>query len=347
LEVLFLFDKNKKVIAIVFCMMIFGVFFVKYYNSKKVGLPAVLENMNQVFVEEDNKKVNIKKKQAKVNNPQIILPNEIFEKKNKGEKNKSLLEKYSGFYPDEESEKILEKEKLLIEQYTTKCMKNLGYDYIQEKDISVDDSSMSFDEIINLVESQSEKSPLRKMSYEERESYYIALYGITNPYAESVDELGDINGGCAGKANLKVALKSPFKIYDALRDEYRQLIDNVNKDSRVVSVIENWSNCMSKRGFMLSSPEKVIEIISLRQGLKNENEIKVDEPTEGNYSNYKEYERALDIQMAKKLNREDVEKLEKTNRLCSQNVNLYQVKNSVKKEYEEKLINMHSKIFNN
>jgi len=254
----------------------------------------------------------------------------------------SFLAKYPGFKPNKSTEELIKAEDKKIKELTKNCMEDLGHTYIVEEDI-IPDPKLSIDEILMLVENSPANQNLKKMSPAELESYNIALYGTSNPNETADEDLGDEYGGCAGQATQKVKANSALQAYDKLRDEYRELEESIDNDQRVIASTKSWVNCMNKKGYAFNSPNTVMTINSIYTGFKKEEglEAEIDEPTEENYTNAAEYERAVNIQIAKKLDDKSYNTLQKDYNSCIDESKLTQVKQAVLTEYENKFVDMH------
>lgn len=94
---------------------------------------------------------------------------------------------------------------------------------------------------------------------EQRRAYFMALYGVPDPYSVDAAQLHDpaspTGGGC--KAEAVRAIPGVYAAAAALTEEYVAMRRSVAEDARVKTAEGRWAECMRGRGHSFSSPSQM------------------------------------------------------------------------------------------
>jgi hypothetical protein len=96
------------------------------------------------------------------------------------------------------------------------------------------------------------------LSPQERERYYLALYGVPNPNAPQGplwDPRSETGGGCWGDALRTI--RGVYAAASELVEPYVAMRRAVMSDPRVTEATQRWSECVRARGFQYSSPRQL------------------------------------------------------------------------------------------
>jgi hypothetical protein len=113
-------------------------------------------------------------------------------------------------------------------------------------------------------ERRSRRAPPRDPNYthaaslpaQDRERYYLALYGVPDPNAEGGplwDPRSETGGGCWGEALRTI--RGVYAAASELVEPYIEMRRSVMRDPRVAAVTPKWVDCIRARGFPFSSPQ--------------------------------------------------------------------------------------------
>lgn len=171
----------------------------------------------------------------------------------------SPLAVYPGFghHPQADDARF-EREELAREGMIEGCMAAAGFEYQSAPSIDVDDYPDLESALAAAQENPNERY-VASLAPVERERYFVALYGVPDPYSESADDLHDpeslVGGGCAAEA-LRT-LPGVYAAKNALRAELAALEREVAMDARVLASEERWSPCMAARGHSYATPREL------------------------------------------------------------------------------------------
>ncbi|MEW5929941.1 MAG: hypothetical protein AB1941_21005 [Gemmatimonadota bacterium] len=167
----------------------------------------------------------------------------------------SPLAAYPGFGHNAAADEArFQQEEVAREQRIAQCMRAQGLQYTPAP--SVDATGVrSAAEAKAASESPNERHA-NSLTPEKRREYYVALYGVPDPYAQSAEALHDpaspTGGGCLGEAVR--AIPGVYAAAAALTEEYVAMRLQVLDDPRVNAAEEQWSECMRARGLNFASP---------------------------------------------------------------------------------------------
>ena len=105
------------------------------------------------------------------------------------------------------------------------------------------------------------------LSPENRQKYYLALYGVPDPNDPQKlwNPESDSGGGCSGAAIR--AVPGVFAARGKLGEQFATMLAEIRKDARVVAVEAEWAGCMrgmKGKGFTVSNPGEVHRLRDLR-----------------------------------------------------------------------------------
>lgn len=168
----------------------------------------------------------------------------------------SPLAAYPGFgHHPQADDALFEREEAARERMIGQCMAAAGFEYRSAPSIDADDYP---DLASALAAARTDPNELYVSSLDpaERERYFVALYGVPDPYSESAANLHDpastLGGGCTAEAHR--AIPGVYAAKNALRDELAILEQTVRTDSRVLAAEQRWSACMAERSHSYATP---------------------------------------------------------------------------------------------
>ena len=166
----------------------------------------------------------------------------------------SPLAAYPGFgHNPKADETTFNQQEIARERIISNCMKQKGFPYTSTTPIRIKDDATS------RQYGTSKENPnvryAQSLSQQQRQGYHMALYGVVDPNALSIDELFDSSkpggGGCQGEAFS--AFTSVFAAQSVLNEQYIDLRQSIQVDSRVQAAEKRWSECMRGRGYQFST----------------------------------------------------------------------------------------------
>jgi hypothetical protein len=177
----------------------------------------------------------------------------------------SPLAKYPGFgHNPEADEARFEQEETDRETRVVRCMERAGFTYWPLMSISLDEFESPGEAISALRDNQNDRY-VANLSAEDKPRYYRALYGVDNPYAPEAERLRNpadpTGGGCAAAA-LR-AIPGVYAAKSALTVELHEMRQAALKDQRVQAVEAQWSACMKRHGYSLTSPRALRQQMDL------------------------------------------------------------------------------------
>lgn len=170
----------------------------------------------------------------------------------------SPLAAYPGFGHNAAADEArFEQEERTREQRVAECMRTTGFQYTPAP--SVDAASIrSADEARAASEDPNERRAAA-LAPEQRRAYWMALYGVPDPYSVDASELHDpaspTGGGC--KAEAVRAIPGVYAAAAALTEEYVAMRRAVAEDARVKAAEGRWAECMRGRGHNFDSPSQM------------------------------------------------------------------------------------------
>lgn len=162
---------------------------------------------------------------------------------------RSPLAAYPGFGHDPEADEArFEREELARERRIAACMEQQGFPYTPAPAVRV------------LAPTDGEAPPettpdpnrrfVETLDADRRRAYYLALYGIADPFSEAAEDLHDpragSGGGCSGEA-LR-AIPGVYAAHSRLSEELAALRRAILGDERVRSAEQSWAACLAERG---------------------------------------------------------------------------------------------------
>lgn len=233
----------------------------------------------------------------------------------------SPLAKYPGFGHNVEADEAqFEREETAREERIARCMEREGFTYWPMKSITLESFPSTREAMAALRDNPNDRYAML-LSEEGRLQYNRALFGVDDPNALEADQLRDpvdrSAGGCAAEAQRLIP--GVFAARSALTEEFHAMRQAVLSDQRVKAGEAQWSACMQKQGYVLSSP--------------------------------RDLRRQMDAQLAGSLGKpEELKKLGADHRkavesstVCAQKTNLGTVVAAVRVDYERAFVRKHRK----
>ncbi|MEM8531669.1 MAG: hypothetical protein AAGF95_12555 [Chloroflexota bacterium] len=171
----------------------------------------------------------------------------------------SPLAVYPGFGHDLAADEArFDRESMARELLIEQCMAQKGHTYQVVPPIRAS-SAVSSGEIVTAMDDPNVQYA-DSLSTEQREDYYMALYGVADPNALSADELYDKNspggGGCQGE--VFATIPGIYAIRGQLNEEYIELRRTITEDTQVQAAEEDWSSCMADLGYQYDTPRDLL-----------------------------------------------------------------------------------------
>ncbi len=177
-------------------------------------------------------------------------------------KTKKSLADYPGFGGDFAADELrFNQEEQQREAFIASCMHAQGYVYQPAASILVDmDITTDIEDLVASLQDPNE-SYVASLGQAEREYYYTALVGVTEPNALEADELPDFTngGGCVGEALRQIP--GVYVAKNELRDEYNDMASAIENDPRIEEARMVWVRCMQGKGYDFESPVAVFDEI--------------------------------------------------------------------------------------
>jgi hypothetical protein len=170
----------------------------------------------------------------------------------------SPLAAYPGFGHNAAADEArFEQEERTREQRVAQCMRAAGFQYTPAPSESVA-NLRSAAEAMAASRDPNERH-VATLTPEQRREYFMALYGVPDPYSDNAAELHDpaspTGGGCKGEAFR--AVPGVYAAAAAVTEEYVALRRAVVEDPRVKAAEERWAQCMGERGHDFTSPSQM------------------------------------------------------------------------------------------
>ena len=170
----------------------------------------------------------------------------------------SPLAAYPGFGHNAAADEArYEQEERQREQMIAQCMRAAGHQYTPSP--SVDASTLRSAAEARAAAEGPNLRHAQTLAPEQRQAYFMALYGVPDPYTEDASKLHDpaspTGGGCVGEA-LR-ALPGVYAAAAALTEEYVAMRRSVLEDARVTAAEGRWAECMRGRGQNFTSPRQM------------------------------------------------------------------------------------------
>ncbi|NOK62290.1 MAG: hypothetical protein GFH27_549331n29 [Chloroflexi bacterium AL-W] len=171
----------------------------------------------------------------------------------------SPLATYPGFGHDLAADEArFDRESMARELLIEQCMVQKGYAYEVVPPIRAS-STVSSEEIVTAMDDPNVRHA-ESLSVEQREDYYMTLYGVADPNALGADELYDKDrpggGGCQGEAFATVP--GVYAVRGQLNEAYIELRRTMTEDTRVHAAEEAWSACMADLGYPYNTPRDLL-----------------------------------------------------------------------------------------
>lgn len=174
----------------------------------------------------------------------------------------SPLSDYPGFGHDHEADEALyEQEEEEVERLISECMLQKGFLYDPEDSFAID-STVTEDQYRDWVETGSDSNDTYVMSLSaaQRESYYMALTGVSDPYSEDAADLPDpdapFGGGCSGEADRIVP--GVYAGAGQLWEELEQMEDAIRSDPQMVDAENLWAACLNGLGQAFATHRELV-----------------------------------------------------------------------------------------
>jgi hypothetical protein len=172
----------------------------------------------------------------------------------------SPLAPYPGFgHQPERDEALFDREEMLREQRVATCMQEAGFSYWPEPSVLLDDDTDPA-AALEQVDHHPNAQYVALLSPAGRQAYYLALYGIPDPFDPDAEALHDPasaeGGGCWAQALRGVP--GVFAAQQALRDELDEMEQRLAADPRVRAAEARWSSCMAQRGYRAANPAELL-----------------------------------------------------------------------------------------
>jgi hypothetical protein len=166
----------------------------------------------------------------------------------------SPLAAYPGFGHNAEADEArFEQEERTREQRVAECMRAAGFQYTPAP--SVDAASLRSAEEARAASEDPNERRAAAMPEDQRRAFYMALYGVPDPYSINAAELHDpaspTGGGC--KAEAVRAIPGVYAAAAALTEEYVAMRRSMLEDTRVREAEGRWAECMRGRGHNFNS----------------------------------------------------------------------------------------------
>ncbi|HSN89430.1 MAG TPA: hypothetical protein VL025_21885 [Thermoanaerobaculia bacterium] len=168
----------------------------------------------------------------------------------------SPLAKYPGFGHNAEADEAqFDREETAREERVARCMEREGFTYWPMKSITLESFPSTREAMAALRDNPNDRYATL-LSEEGRLNYNRALFGVDDPNALEAEKLRDpadaSAGGCAAEA-LRL-IPGVFAARSALTEEFHAMRQAALSDQRVKAAEAQWSACMQKQGYSLSSP---------------------------------------------------------------------------------------------
>lgn len=171
----------------------------------------------------------------------------------------SPLAAYPGFGHDPEAdESRFDREEMARERLIAQCMQQAGFQYTPTPSIRVEETT-NIREALAAARNDPNERYVASLTPERRTQYYLALYGVPDPFTQEAQGLHDPErpegGGCVGEALQ--AIPGVFAAKRVLQDQLDAMRRAVAQDSRVRAAEQRWSECMAARGYQYASPREL------------------------------------------------------------------------------------------
>lgn len=142
------------------------------------------------------------------------------------------------------------REELARQRLIAKCMRTQGFPYVPSPARQIDRATTPEQDYAS---SQSQNILYAEnLDVSERESYYIALYGVADPYDSSLA----VGGGCLGSASQ--TLPGVYAAQSKLNEQLLELEGAVRNDAQVLSAEKQWSECMKQQGYLYANTQGLV-----------------------------------------------------------------------------------------
>ncbi len=150
-----------------------------------------------------------------------------------------------------------QQEEVARHQRIAECMRAAGHQFTPAP--SVDAASVRSAAEARAASEDPNEKHAASLTPEKRREYYMALYGVPDPYAENAEALHDpaspTGGGCMGDA-LR-ALPGVYAAAAELTEQYVAMRLEVLDDPRVKTAEGQWAECMKGKGHNFDSPRSM------------------------------------------------------------------------------------------
>lgn len=158
-----------------------------------------------------------------------------------GVQDTSELEEYPGFRRvnwklDEE---IFAREEAAREELTRQCMDHAGMPYVPVLSVNFDDVGVE-DLTVDLASNENDRY-VETLSHEDRKAYFLALYGVVDPFDPALPNEGE-GRDCAGSSF--VLMPGVYALHQELAVELDLLKQVVRADQAYHTADEKWVDCM-------------------------------------------------------------------------------------------------------
>lgn len=172
---------------------------------------------------------------------------------------RSDLEAYPGFrYVDWRlDEEIFEREEMAREVSTAACMKSAGWPYTPSPSVYIESDSEyieSDSDAANVSVSNENDKYVATLAPASRKDYFLALYGVSDPFAENLVLTG--NRGCSGESFKE--LPGVYAAVTQLRPELYAMKTEMRSDVAALKGTQVWSACMARAGHVVESREELL-----------------------------------------------------------------------------------------
>jgi hypothetical protein len=172
---------------------------------------------------------------------------------------KSPLAVYPGFGHNMQADETrFDRESLAREQLIARCMRQQDLPYTAVPPIRIDEIISPGETPKPLIDPNAEYA--ESLEPDERQAYYLALYGIPDPNDPRADRLHDpdspTGGGCSGEAFRTI--RGVYAAQSDLNEQYIAMRRSVMQDERVKAAEQRWSACMQDRGYEYASPRDLL-----------------------------------------------------------------------------------------
>ena len=155
----------------------------------------------------------------------------------------SPLAAYPGFGHDTAADEArFDNEEQQREDMIAACMQQQGFQYTPEPALAADDS-MTLEQAWESAQNGPNELYIASLTPTQWTSYSMALAGVP----DANDPSSPSNSGCLHDAYT--AILGVFAAYNALREPYEDMQDDIAKDTRIAAVEQSWSTCMQGSGY--------------------------------------------------------------------------------------------------